>query len=110
MAKKQYNLWGKLRSAMRDIWRYSPQHRTALQAVEYNRDMIAGSWFRCTLCKREWPIQMAALDHNPALGSFDSWETFADWSRRLFEGPVRVIDKICHKQVTSQQRRKRANT
>ena len=97
--KKEYNLWTKLRSAMRDVWRYSLHHR---QAMPKEKE------FKCKHCNKVWPKELATLDHNPPLGSFDSWETFADWTKRLFEGHVDVVDKMCHKTITAQQRKKRA--
>ena len=104
---KQYNLWGRLRTSMRDVWRYSPSHKEAINKVKQKDPELGGYGFTCPLCKHDYPIQMAAVDHDPPLGSFDSWETFGDWTRRLFEGDVRVICKhICHKQVTAQQRKK----
>lgn len=90
---------------MRAVWMYSPQHREAIKKITQKDPELGGKGFECCICKKEWPIQMATVDHDPPLGSFDSWETFADWSRRLFEGKVRVIDKICHKEVTAKQRK-----
>ena len=100
---KQYNLWSKLRSAMRDVWRYSPAHKEAIKKV-----VREDGFFSCSKCLKNWPKELASLDHNPQLGSFDSWSSFADWTRRLFEGHVDVVDKMCHKKITAQQRKKHA--
>lgn len=104
--KKVYNLWGKLRSATRAVWMYSPHHREALSKVLVKDPKNGNYFFDCPLCGTNWHKAMAAVDHNPAVGSFDSWDTYADWCKRLFEGPVRVIDKICHKNITNAQRKK----
>lgn len=104
--KKDYNLWTKLRSAMRAVWMYSPQHRNALKLALIKEPKNGNWFFICPLCKITHHKAMAAIDHFPSLGSFNSWETFADWTRRLFEGNVRVIDKICHAKVTKEQRKK----
>lgn len=98
---KEYNLWSKLRSAMRAVWRYSPSHREALKKV------IVASFFDCPMCGERHHKAMASVDHNPQLGSFNSWETFGDWTQRLFEGNVRVLCKICHASVTKAQRKKK---
>ena len=106
LMKKQYNVWAKLRSAVRAVWMYSPQHREALKAVNLLRvDGTKG--FDCPLCKKFWPIQMARIDHQPPCGSFDNWDDFTQFCVQLFEGPVRVICRLCHKIVTAKQRRKR---
>jgi len=82
--KKQYNVWAKLRSAARAVWMYSPQHRQALAAVLVKDQRTGNYFFDCPMCKTNWHKAMAAVDHNPPLGSFDSWNTYGDWCRRLF--------------------------
>lgn len=93
---------------MRDVWRYSPQHKEAINKCLFMSN-LGDKQFLCPICKKEWPIELAAVDHNPPLGSFDSWKTFADWTERLFEGNVRVLDKMCHKKITAQQHKRRVN-
>lgn len=95
----------KLRSALRGVWQYDPLRKVVITAVEYDRDMIAGKYFRCPLCKREWPTQLATVDHEPPIGSL-TMDTIGDWIKRLFYGPQRAICKLCHKTVTASQRRK----
>jgi hypothetical protein len=108
LAKKQYNIWAKLRSATRAVWMYSPQHREALKAVQYVIGNTTHYYaFKCPLCKVEYPMQMASIDHQPPCGSFDNWQDFTQFCVQLFEGPVRVICKLCHKSVTSEQRRRK---
>lgn len=106
--KKQYNLWAKLRSAVRAVWMYSPQHREAL-AKARQKDPEQGFFFECVLCKRQWPMFAASIDHQPPCGSFDNWGDFTQFCVQLFEGPVRVICKLCHKTVTAKQRKRGHN-
>jgi len=96
--KKEFNLLGKIRSAMRNIWRYSPSHRNAIKAANH------GGEFMCPHCAKSWPIQLATPDHEPPLGSF-TLETLGDWTNRLFYGPVTVVCKPCHSAITKKQRK-----
>lgn len=102
MKKKEWSVWSKLRPKLREVYRFSPNRRFAIKAAEAEK-----GWFVCPLCAVRFPIQMAEVDHDPQLGSFTSYEELADWVKRLFEGSVRVICKICHKKVTAQQRKKK---
>jgi hypothetical protein len=102
---KKWNVWTKLRSALRDIYRFSPQRRAAIDAVKQKDPELGGWGFECILCHREWPIKMANVDHQPAVGKLSSWSDLEQFAIQLFEGPVRVICLICHKKVTASQRR-----
>jgi len=97
---KEFNLLGKIRSTMRDIWRYSPSHRNALKAANHNGE------FQCPLCAKTQTIYLATVDHIPPVGSFTLPE-LGEWAEKLFYGPTRVICKPCHKGVTAAQRRKK---
>lgn len=97
---KEFNLLGKIRSAMRDIWRYSPSHRNAVKAANHEGK------FQCPVCAETWPVELATVDHEPPLGSF-TLETLGDWTQRLFYGPVTVMCKPCHKKKTAAERRKK---
>lgn len=110
MAKSKWNLWVKVRSAMRDIYRYSPMRREAIKAAIQVHDAIPGEkgMFTCPICNRFWPIQMADVDHIEPCGSLLSAEDLPGFFDRLMNGKVRVICKLCHKKVTAAQRRKRA--
>jgi hypothetical protein len=61
----------------------------------------------CAICCKKWPVWAADVDHTPRLGSLNSLEELGSWAHRLFYGPVRVLDKTCHKKVTAEQRRKK---
>ncbi len=101
MAKSKWNLWVKVRSALRDIYRYSPMRREAIKFA--SREGL----FTCPLCTVAWPIQMADVDHIEPCGSLLSAEDLPGFFDRLMNGKVRVICKLCHKKVTAAQRRKK---
>ena len=106
--KKPKTLETKLRSAIRLIWSRSKERREILKAAQF----VAGKTthyyaFKCPVCKIEYPMQMAEVDHEPALGTFDDWHTVEDYINRMFFGPQRAICKLCHKIKTAQQRRRK---
>lgn len=104
MAKSKWNLWVKVRSALRDIYRYSPMRREAIRAAEHQ---MTRGFFDCPLCLACWPMQMADVDHITACGSLLCAEDLPGFFDRLMNGKVRVICKLCHKKVTAAQRRKK---
>ncbi len=104
--KKPKTLETKLRSAIRLIWSRSAERRAILNAATIN-DPENGKGFSCPLCGRDWPIQMAEVDHEPPLGSLDSWRDVVSFIDRMFYGPQKAICKLCHKKKTAEQRRKR---
>lgn len=103
--KKPKSLEVKLRSAIRLIWSRSKERREILKAAESYRDTIKG--FECPVCMAFWPVQMAEVDHEPPLGTFDDWHKIEDYINRMFYGPQRAICKLCHKKKTAMQRRKK---
>ncbi len=104
--KKPKTLETKLRSAIRLIWSRSKERRAILKAaiLECN---TTSSEFCCPLCKRIWPIQMAEVDHEPPIGTLESWKDTAKFIEKMFFGPQRAICKLCHKTKTALQRRKK---
>jgi hypothetical protein len=107
--KKPKTLEVKLRSAIRLIWSRSAERRAIIKAATVNivYNDVDTKGFICPICGHKFPIQFAEVDHNPALGKFDNWRDVESFIDRMFYGPQRVIDKICHKKVTAEQRRKR---
>lgn len=107
---KQYNLFNKIRVALRDVYRYSPMRKEAIKlAVEHKEN--GEPFFYCPICEKTWPIQMADVDHEPPLGPMDTWDSsqttsVAVWTYRLFHSDVQVICKLCHKRKTAAQRKK----
>lgn len=102
--KKPKTLETKLRSAIRLIWSRSKERREILKAAHVERAGVKG--FTCPLCDEFWPIQMAEVDHEPPLGTFNNWHDVEDYINRMFFGPQRAICKLCHKKVTASQRKK----
>jgi hypothetical protein len=98
---KEYNPLPKIRSALRQIWRYSPMHREAIKCV------VKDGNFECAICHNTFPKELAAVDHEPPLGAFNSFKEMTGWAYNLFYGPVQVVCKhLCHKKKTAEQRRK----
>jgi hypothetical protein len=114
MAKKPKTLEVKLRSAIRLIWSRSSERRAVLKAASYqgtnwvhSEPDSKGHYFQCPLCNREWPIQMAEIDHEPPIGTLESWRDTVAFIEKMFYGPQRAICKLCHKKKTAEQRRKK---
>lgn len=104
--KRPKNPMAKFRSAIRLIWSRSAERKAIIKQAQY----VAGNTthyyaFRCPLCEVEYPIQMADVDHNPAIGSLNSIDELSDFTKRMFFGPQRVICKICHRRKTQIDRR-----
>lgn len=109
--KKPKTLETKLRSAIRLIWSRSAERRAILKAITFvdgDFDRKGSPSFRCPLCERVWPIQMAEVDHEPPIGTLESWKDASQFIEKMFFGPQRAICKLCHKKKTAMQRRKRA--
>lgn len=107
MAKSKWNLWVKVRSALRDIYRYSPMRREAIKAAVYKDPATGNEMFKCAICSTEWHKAMADVDHIVACGSLLGPDDLPGFFDRLMNGKVRVIDKLCHKKHTAAQRRKK---
>lgn len=103
--KKAKTLEVKLRSAIRLIWSRSTEHRAVIKAASVTLSS-GNKYFQCPICLKDWPIQMADVDHEPPIGELVSWEETTDFIRRMFFGPQRAICKLCHKTKTAAQRRK----
>lgn len=105
--EKDYYNW--LRSQTRRIWnrhpiknQYKMQNRHRANIGLNGRDVWA---YHCELCGVE--TRNVEVDHKVAGGSFDSWDTFVEWSKRIlfvtFED-IRLLCKECHSIVTLSQR------
>jgi len=105
--KKPKTLETKLRSAIRLIWSRSAERRNILTEAKQKDPSVGGYGFDCPICEHYWPIQMAEVDHEPPLGTFDDWHKVEDYIARMFFGPQRAICKLCHKKKTAEQRRKK---
>ena len=100
--KKAKTLEVKLRSALRLIWSRSAERRAILKAASNEVKE-----FVCPLCQHTWGIWAAEVDHDPAIGTLESWKDTSKFIEKLFFGPQRVLCKPCHKKRTAEQRKKK---
>lgn len=110
--KKEYNVFNKIRAALRQIYRFSPMRREILKAALYVDPRTKNKFFLCPLCETHWHEAMAEVDHEPPLGPLnkffaDNENGLSEWAYNLFNGDTRVICKICHKKKTKEQRKKK---
>lgn len=112
--KKAKTLETKLRSAIRLIWSRSAERRAILKQASYvgtqwvhSKPDPKGLYFQCPLCNREWPIQMAEIDHEPPIGTLASWRDTVQFIEKMFYGPQRAVCKLCHRKKTTAQRKKK---
>jgi len=108
MKKSKWNIWVKVRSALRDIYRYSPMRREAIKAVTMEGGHpVYRKWFKCQICELAYPIELADCDHIEPCGALLTQDDLPMFFDRLMNGKVRVIDKMCHKKITAAQRKKK---
>lgn len=103
--KKPKTLETKLRSAIRLIWSRSGERREILKKATID-DPENGKGFNCPICGRDWPIQMAEVDHIEPVGVLEL-NKLTEWVWKMFHSPQQVICKLCHKKKTAAQRRKK---
>ena len=98
---KPWNVFTKLRSAVRAVWRFSPSRRGALKLALQNGK------FTCPQCKVSYDKWCADVDHAVPCGPFTTWEDAGPFLQRLFEGELVVLCKGCHAVKTKAERRKK---
>lgn len=107
--KKPKTLETKLRSAIRLIWSRSKERREILKQaqIKYEEDFKnpLKNYFFCFECQKEWPIQMAEVDHIMAIGTLDINDLTA-YVNKMFYSPQRAICKLCHRVKTAEDRKK----
>jgi 5-methylcytosine-specific restriction endonuclease McrA len=103
---RPFNWDAKITSALRRVWRFSPQRAEALEAarslVNPAQDVI------CALCGQCVDKRTAAVDHvEPVVGveGFVSWDVYIT---RLKSTDLRVLCTPCHKAITKEQNAQRA--
>lgn len=104
--KKAKTLETKLRSAIRLIWSRSAERRAILKAAITPVGQEKVPMFECPLCRKFHYAQMAEVDHEPPIGSLESWRDTVAFIDKMFFGPQRAVCKLCHKKKTAAQRRK----
>ena len=103
--KKPKSLETKLRSAIRLIWSRSKERREYINQVKQKDPELGGWGFECPICKHEWPLAMAEVDHIEPVGVLEL-DHLTEWVKKMFYSPQRAICKLCHKKKTAAQRRK----
>lgn len=102
--KKPKTLEVKLRSAIRLIWSRSAERRAILKAaikIGPNKEKL----FVCPVCDNTFPDWAAEVDHEPPIGSLESWHDTVKFIEKMFYGPQRAICKTCHREKTKRQRK-----
>lgn len=105
--KKPKTLETKLRSAIRLIWSRSAERRAIIKAATLE-SVSQGKYFDCAICGGSFHLKMGEVDHEPAIGTLDSWKDTSKFIEKMFFGPQRVVCYECHKKKTALQRRKKA--
>lgn len=87
--KKKFSYKGKIMSAARRIWLYSPMRKQAI-----NRNKTADGFHRCEICKQL--TEEIAIDHDPSVVPLDGWDSWDNVLERLFCSEDKLF-KLCHK-------------
>lgn len=104
--KKPKSLETKLRSAIRLIWSRSKERREILKAAQFTVGHTTHYYaFKCPVCAVEYPIQMAEVDHIEPVGTLEL-DHLTEWVKKMFYSPQRALCKLCHRQKTTQDRKK----
>lgn len=100
--KKPKTLEYKLEKAIRLIWSRSAERRAIIKA-----EMAGAKEKLCPgACGRLWPVWAFDVDHEPPLCGLQRWEDAADYIKRCFWGPQRLLCKTDHKAKTASQRKR----
>ena len=87
--KKKFSYKGKIMSAARRIWLYSPMRKAAL-----NRNKTADGFHRCEKCNQL--TEDVAIDHDPAVVPLEGWDSWDAVFERLYCNEE-LLHKLCHK-------------
>lgn len=94
--KKEWRPDGYIKSALRKIWRWSPQRRECLKNG------------RCLFCGKRRKI---FADHiSPVIAPSDGFTTWDNYINRLFNGELQPLCKDCHKVKSKEENRQRRET
>ena len=102
--KKQPPLKSRITSALRQVWRWSPERRAALE-----RARVCRGSYECELCgHRSGPKGVQVNHKEPVVGveGFQGWDIYIE---RLFcdiDG-LEIVCSGCHKKETEKQRNAR---
>jgi 5-methylcytosine-specific restriction endonuclease McrA len=101
LKKKKYNLNAKIRSALRQVWRWSPERAEALRLARVQRGK-----YLCSCCNKLFGPREIQVDHIVSAGSLDDLNAY---KQRLFcsvEG-LNVQCKPCHALKTKLEQTKK---
>lgn len=102
---KPYNWDSKIMSALRKVWRFSPERRAALKAAEHPEDR---NLVLCASCGQWVHPKLADVDHVepavPVIG-FDSWDALI---HRMRHNALAVLCDQCHAIKTKSENAQRA--
>lgn len=98
--KKKWNLNAKLRSALRQVWRWSPERQQALALARQQRGK-----YLCASCKKLFGPRDIQVNHKQQVGSVDDLNAYRD---RLFCGVdgLEILCRQCHAEVTRLERQR----
>jgi 5-methylcytosine-specific restriction endonuclease McrA len=99
---KAWNKTAKIRSALRQVWRWSPLRQEALKKARIGR----GSYL-CAGCGKIFGPKDIAVDHvepvTPIGWDSRDWTTYVD---RLFGNKLQILCRdACHKEKTAMERK-----
>lgn len=86
---KKFAYKGKIMSAARRIWLYSPMRKEAL-----NRNKTDDGYHRCEKCRQL--TEEVAIDHEPPVVPLSGWDSWDNVFERMF-CPSSALHKLCHK-------------
>jgi len=94
----------KVRSALRKLWMWSPERRTALSAARIRRGI-----YRCDGCRGAVTSKFIAVDHRVACVPLSGWDSWDGFITRLFCDPsgLQVLCQRCHEQKSCQEKESR---
>lgn len=85
---KIWNKTSKIKSALRQVWRWSPRRVEALRMSRVGR----GSYL-CAYCKSLFGPKEVQVDHVEPVKMAEDWNQYIEM---LFEGKLQVLCKSCH--------------
>jgi hypothetical protein len=106
--KKPFNLQSKITSALRKVWRYSPEKH---EAIAKARDIGNPKHVICNNCKASVHEKLIAVDHDvPVVGpqGFVDWNTYIDNMFKCGVDNLKVMCEFCHKAKTKEETKARA--
>lgn len=92
-------------SALRRIWRWSPERKTCYKAAQ-----LSDTKYQCAVCKKGFTRKQVAVDHiNPVVDPARGFEGWDNYISRLFctAADLQVLCDPCHDAKTAQERKLR---